>query len=344
MERHMTTIWHLPRIEILDLNTIDEKRPAALLTGEHSWQVASSRGLNLPLVIQAEPHKADHEFFKTLSKELPPQVEVIYAVGGGLVADCAKYIGWVNKLPVVVVPTSLSVDGFFTALVAVREGGSVHYVTTGPAESVIIDWEVISGAPAHLRGTGICELLSIVTGLLDWRYAAERNKTTQDTRFQPWAAGLAAGIAQQAFKIAEGVGQGRVESLRNLLDLMCTEVALTGQIGHNRPQEGSEQYFAYAIEGKTASGYGVPYADLVGPGILIAAALHGQDIGPIRDTIQSAGIRLDQLQPSDIEETLRNMPDYVRKHNLPYSIFNEWNATSENVANVLSRTGLDMHG
>lgn len=338
----MTTIWHLPRIELSDLHTLDEQRPTALLTGRHAWSVASAEGLKLPLVIQAEPRRADHEFFKMLAKELPPQVEVIYAVGGGLVADCAKYIGWVNKLPVVIVPTALSVDGFFTALVAVREAGTVHYVTTGPAEAVIIDWDLISGAPPYLRGTGICELLSIVTGLLDWRYAAERNKTTQDTRFQPWAAGLAAGIAQQAFKIAEGVGQGKVESLRNLLDLMCAEVALTGQIGHNRPQEGSEQYFAYAIESKVARGEGIPYADLVGPGILIAAALHGQDISPIRDTIESAGIRLDQLSATEIQDTLRNMPDYVRKHDLPYSIFNEWN--SDNASEVLSRIGLDVHG
>lgn len=339
----METVWHLPRIEIRDLKSVTETRPAALLTGAHAWEVAG-KALNLPLVIQAEPHKADHDFFKSLAADLPPQVEVIYAVGGGLASDAAKYIGWANKLPVVTVPTALSVDGFFTALVAVRENNCVRYVTTGPSESVIIDWDIISSAPAHLRGTGICELLSIVTGLLDWRYAAERNKTTQDTRFQPWAAGLAAGIAQQAFKIAQGVGQGRIESLRNLLDLMCTEVALTNQLNHNRPQEGSEQYFAYAIEGKTASGYGVPYADLVGPGILIAAVLHGQDIAPIRDTIESAGIRLDQLKPEDVRETLRNMPTYVKDNNLPYSIFNDISLTDEKIAEVMAKAGLDVHG
>ena len=339
----METIWHLPRIEIRDLKSVTETRPTALLTGPNSWDVAG-KYMNLPLVIQAEPHKADHDFFKSLAADLPPQVEVIYAVGGGLVSDAAKYIGWVHKLPVVTVPTALSVDGFFTALVAVREAGSVHYVTTGPAESIIIDWDIISSAPANLRGTGICELLSIVTGLLDWRYAAERNKTTQETRFQPWAAGLAAGIAQQAFKIAQGVGHGKIESLRNLLDLMCAEVALTNQLNHNRPQEGSEQYFSYAIEGKTASGYGVPYADLVGPGILIAAALHGQDIAPIRDTIESAGIRLDQLKPDDVQSTLKNMPSYVKQHDLPYSIFNEINLTDEKIAEVMAKAGLDVHG
>jgi glycerol-1-phosphate dehydrogenase [NAD(P)+] len=336
----MTTIWHLPQIEITDLSSVNETRPTALITGKDAWGAASNF-LKLPLVIQAEPHKADHEFLKTLAKDLPPQVEVIYAVGGGLVSDAAKYIGWVNKVPVITVPTALSVDGLFTALVAVREAGTVHYVTTGPAEKVIIDWEIIRNAPAHIRGTGICELLSIVTGLLDWRYAAERNKTTVDTRFMPWAAGLAAGIAQQAFKIAQGVGQGKVEALSNLLDLMCTEVQLTNQLGHNRPQEGSEQYFAYAIEKKTASGYGVPYADLVGPGILIAAALHKQDIVPIRDTIVSAGIRLNRLSADDIMDTLKILPDYVRQHDLPYSILNDFEPTQEHVLDLVAQTGLD---
>jgi glycerol-1-phosphate dehydrogenase [NAD(P)+] len=339
----MTTIWPLPRIEIRDLSTINETRPTALLTSGPAWE-AAGQFLNLPLVIQAEPHKADHDFFKTLASDLPPQVEVIYAVGGGLASDAAKYIGWVNKLPVVTIPTALSVDGFFTALVAVREAGTVHYVTTGPAQEIIIDWEIIRNAPANIRGTGICELLSIVTGLLDWKYAAERNKNTPETRFQPWAAGLAAGIAQQAFKIAQGVGQGRVDALKNLLDLMCTEVQLTNQLGHNRPQEGSEQYFAYAIERKTNSGYGVPYADLVGPGILIAAALHGQDVAPIRDTIDSAGIRLDQLRPGDIVDTVKMLPDYVKRQNLPYSILNDLDPTPDKIDSILAQTGLDSPG
>lgn len=336
----MTTIWPLPEIEIRDLRTLTETRPVALLTSGPAWSVVGPL-LNLPLVIQAEPHKADHDFFKMLAAELPPQVEVIYGVGGGLASDAAKFVGWVNQRPVVTIPTALSVDGFFTALVAVRENGTVQYVTTGPASKVIIDWEIIRNAPPHIRGTGICELLSIVTGLLDWRYAAERNQNTPEMRFQPWAAGLAAGIAQQAFKIAAGVGQGKIESLTNLLDLMCLEVQLTNQIGHNRPQEGSEQYFAYAIEPLTASGYGVPYADLVGPGILIAAALHGQDIQPIQDTIRSAGIRLDQLRPDDIRSTLAQMPQYVRQHNLPYSIFNDFNPLPDKIAEILAKTGLE---
>ena len=339
----MTTIWPLPIIEFRDLSSVDEKRPTALLTSEPAWSIAG-QFLNLPLVVQAEPHTADLDYLKSLADNLPPQVEVVYGVGGGLASDSAKFIGSARNLPVVVIPTALSVDGFFTAIVAVRERGSVRYVDTGPASRLIIDWEIVRNAPANLRGTGIVELLSIVTGLKDWQYAAARNKNTQETRFSPWAAGLAAGIAQQAFKIARGVGQGNVDSLRNLLDLICMEVRLTNQLGHNRPQEGSEQYFAYAIEARTAIEHGVPFADLVGPGILIAAALHEQDVNPIRETIASAGVRLDQLRTEDSVETLKIMPQYVVEHNLPYSILNDFEPTTERIEDLLRITGLDGSG
>jgi glycerol-1-phosphate dehydrogenase [NAD(P)+] len=339
----MTTIYSLPPIDIMPLSQVQEARPTALVTGTRSWNAVSSL-LQLPIVVQAEPRRSDIAYLDSLAAGLPAEVEVVYGVGGGLSSDVAKYLGWARKLPVVIVPTALSVDGFFTALAAVRREGSVHYVTTGAASQVIIDWDVIRNAPRHVRGAALLELLTMVTGLLDWRYAAERNKTTPETRFVPWAAGLAAGIAQQAFKIAGGVGQGNVEALRNLLDLVCVEVQLTNQLGHNRPQEGSEQYFAYAIEPRAGGGLAMPYSDLVGPGILIAAALHSQDIAPIRDTLVSAGVRLGQLRPDDIMDTIATLPEYVRKHDFPYSIVHDLDMTSERVVELLATTGLDARG
>ncbi len=339
----MTTIWNLPRIEQRALTSIKEGRRTALLTGQRSWRTVGPL-MDLPIVVQAEPQNAQRDYMDRLAAALPEQVEVVYGVGGGLVCDVAKYIGWKRQLPVTLVPTALSVDGFFTAIVAVREQGTVRYQETGPAARVIIDWDVVSSAPPHIRGTGIVEILSIVTGMLDWRYAADKGKNPPEERFQPWAASIAAAVAQQAFKIAEGVGYGRQDALRQLLGLIVTEVQLTNQLGHNRPQEGSEQFFAYAIEPRVSRGSSIPYADLVGPGILIAAALHGQDISSIRNTILNAGVRLGQLPPDQVVDTLRGLPEYVRLHKLPYSILNDTDMHSDQVSELLSQTGLDLRG
>lgn len=333
------TIWNLPRIELRALNSIEENRPAAVLTGHRSWETVGSM-LDLPIVVQAEPYTASLDALESLAGSLPEQVQVVYGVGGGLTADAAKYVAWKNNLPCVIVPTTLSVDGFFTAIVAVRSGGSVYYEETGPAEAVIVDIDVVSNAPQHLRGSGITEILSMTTGLLDWQYAAKQKKNTYKERFQPWAANIAASIAQQAYKIASGVGQGRPDALRNLLDLICVEVQLTNQLGHNRPQEGSEQYFAYAIEPLAARGAGIPYADLVGPGILVAAALHKQNTDSIRKTLVDAGVRLDQLNHQDLVETLHRLPSYVKEHDLPWSIVHDADLSVEEAEALLSRVGL----
>ncbi len=335
----MSIIWNVPPQEFRDLVSIKESRPAALLTGKRSWGAVSTV-LDLPVVVQAEPERLDIDYLDMLADGLPAEAKVVYGVGAGLVADASKYVGWKRGLPVVLVPTALSQDGFFTSLVSARVKGTVNYVTTGPADQIIIDWNVIRMAPPAVRGAGIVELLTIVTGLLDWKYAAEQNKTTPDTRYQAWAAGVMAGIAQQAFKIAEGVGKGRVDALRNLLDLMVLEVQITNQLGHNRPQEGSEQFFAYAVEQKVRSPRPLPYADRVGPGLLIASYLHGQNADPIRATLEAAGIRLNQLAPAVVEDTLKTLRDYVVKHDLPFSIAHDLDLDAERIAEIMTTTGL----
>jgi glycerol-1-phosphate dehydrogenase [NAD(P)+] len=339
MAEMIEPIWNLPRIELRELSTVKETRPAAVLTGNRAWNAVGSL-LDLPIVVQAEPYTAQHDFLEELSGNLPEAVQVVYGIGGGLAADVAKYVAWKNNLPSVLIPTALSVDGFLTALVAVRKDESVYYETTGPAEKVIVDLEVVGSAPAHIRGAGIVEILSMTTGLLDWQYAAKMKKNSYLERFQPWAASIAAGIAQQAYKIAKGVGEGRPDALRNLLDLISVEVQLTNQLGHNRPQEGSEQYFAYAIEPKAAHGLGIPYADIVGPGILIAAALHGQDTSAIRQTLTDAGVRLDRLDREDMIDTIAMLPQYVHQHNLPYSIVHDLDMSQIDIPDLLSKTGL----
>ena len=142
----MTTIYSLPNVEITHLVDIVEERPIALLAGERAWRAVNSL-LSLPIVVQANPERLEADYLDGLAADLPPEVEAVYGIGGGMVADAAKYIASRRGLPAVVMPTALSVDGFFTPIVAMRGGGSVSYVETGPAERIYIDWDVIRTAP-----------------------------------------------------------------------------------------------------------------------------------------------------------------------------------------------------
>lgn len=314
----MARIWPLPTVDFLPLADVEERRDVALISSRPVRRVVAER-LRLPIVWEADVDDAVEESWINLLSDL--RGEVIYAVGGGLCADCAKYAARRRGLPLVVLPTALSVDAFFTFSSGVRSDGCVTYLETGVPERVVIDWEVISEAPPDIRSAGICDVLSIATGNWDWHHAEEKGENPVGMELLPWASRVADSILQGAIDCAEAAGKGSTEGLKQLLDCLLLQAQLCNQLGHARPEEGSEHYFAYLAESR--AGKGRPHGELVGPGILLIAHLQGQDVSILKEALQSSRVPVNTLPPDLVLSTLQNLPAYVRKHDLPYGIAHE---------------------
>ncbi len=99
------------------------------------------------------------------------------------------------------------------------------------------------------------------------------------------------------------------------------EVQLCNLLGHSRPEEGSEHYFAYAVENRV--GKGLPHGDLVGPGIVLMAHAQGQDTASLVEALDRAGIRLGRIDPETIRAVWLELPAYCAKHGLPYGVAHE---------------------
>jgi glycerol-1-phosphate dehydrogenase [NAD(P)+] len=311
----VTHIWPIPKIEFLPFSELEESRPVALTTSPLAWNAVKDR-LRLPVAWQVEPQVATQAHWDSLSTDV--QGEVVYAVGGGLAADAAKYIAAKHGLPLVCLPTALSVDAFLTWASGVRQDGCVRYLETQPPDLVIVDFSVIAAAPASIRAAGICDVLSIATGSWDWRFATEQDLNPPGMEYVPYVDQAAAAILQGAIDCAEAAGLGDLDGLKQLLDCLALEVQLCNQIGHARPEEGSEHYFAYAIENEM--GTGLPHGDLVGPGIIRMAEKQGQDVTRLRQALLACHIPLDRIPETTVASTLRMLPRYVRLHELPYGV------------------------
>src|SRR5215510_3488795 len=125
-------VWPLPRISFRGLSSIQETRPVALLTQPSSWTAVSGL-VELPIVIQAEPDRNDHHLFDYLATRLPSTVEVVYAVGDGIVLDAGKIVAHYNKIPLVIIPDTLDGDAPYTAQASANDGQKIIEVETGPA-------------------------------------------------------------------------------------------------------------------------------------------------------------------------------------------------------------------
>lgn len=314
-------IWPLPEVNILSLEEIKDERLVTVVATPPAWDVVKDKvSLNVETVIQI--NKATLESWDELTESI--RGEVIYAVGGGLAVDAAKYLAKQSRRSLLCIPTAISVDAIMAWSSAIRKEGCVRYIETTIPEKLLVDFDLIASAPPAIRAAGICDVLSIATGSWDWQYAEAKGQNPPSMRYYPYAEKTARGILEGVLDCAKSAGRGEVSGLRQLLDCIALETQLLNQLGHARPEEGSEHYFAYAVENKV--GHGKAHAELVCPGILIMATLQGQDIQPLKEAMLSCNIPLDNLDPQIIRETLLELPEYVRRHNFPYGIAHEIDA------------------
>jgi glycerol-1-phosphate dehydrogenase [NAD(P)+] len=318
----MKTIWNLPRIVFLPFPEICEERQLALFTSHPAWEAVKDQLSALAPASISFVEVATIDHWNELAKELRPmEPDVIYAVGGGLAADAGKFIADLFHLPLICIPTALSVDAFFTAAAGIRQAGCVSYVDTRPPESVIIDFNILVTAPKSIRVAGITDVLSITTGSWDWQYAHKCEQNLPGMEFIPWIYENAQSILHAALDCAQAAGRGDRAGLEQLLDCLVMEVQLCNLVGHARPEEGSEHYFAYFAEQFTGPGW--PHADLLAPGILLMAERQGQNTTPLRKAMLACDIPLERLQSGIVRQILIGLPDYCRQHGFPFGIAHE---------------------
>lgn len=314
----MNKFPNLPIVHIMPFSEIEEKREVLLVSSTPAWNAVkdSLRGLNITTTIKVTESTTD--YWDSLVARHPSPTEIVYAVGGGLVADAAKYFASKLDLPLVVLPTALSVDAFITAASGIRKDGCVYYIETKVPERLILDFETIAKAPAFIRVAGVTDVMSIATGAWDWKFAHEQGKNPAGMEFIPWVYDNAQSILSGVLDCAEAAGRGDHEGLKTLYDCLAMEVQLCNQVGHSRLEEGSEHYFAYAVENEM--GHGLPHGDLVGPAILLIARLQEQDITKLEKALKACHVPLNNIPQDMVERTLKLLPAYCEKHMLSFGI------------------------
>lgn len=315
---YLKHIWPIPKIVFMPWEEIADSRDIVWIYTRAAWEAVNAQ-IRLPAKKRIEIVEASELHWNHCMKGIGG--EVIYAVGGGLAADAAKYIAFRKNLPLVILPTALSADAFLTWASGVRSSGAVKYLETKPADEVIIDFKILNAAPENIRAAGICDVLSIATGRWDWRFAHEKGNSRRGMEYIPYIDHAAKAILQGGIECAEAAGRGDMEGLKQLLDCLSLEVQLCNQLGHSCPEEGSEHYFAYSVE--NAMGKGLPHGDLVGPGIIIMAQLQEQDPLPLVQALEACNISLNRIPNEIIHTTLLDLPDYCRRHQFPYGIAHE---------------------
>ncbi len=180
---------------------------------------------------------------------VPEGAEVVVGLGGGSSLDTAKYVAEATGLPLIQIPSIISVDAAFTLPYGYREGSRVRYAGDLRPVEVICDPALIRRAPPALNRAGIGDLLSCHTAMFDWRLATDAGRG--DVPWNEEAAALGRDVLGDLVAALPEIAQVSEEGVRVLARMHRLVGAGCAEFGA-RFEEGSEHFLAYVFEWLTA--------------------------------------------------------------------------------------------
>lgn len=175
--------------------------------------------------------------------EISNDIDGLIAVGGGKAIDAVKYMAFLRKMPFISIPTSTSNDGFSSAGASLMLNGKRTSVPARTPYGIIVDIDVLKGAPEKFIYSGIGDLVSNITALQDWKFEEENGKTYVDD-----FAVMISKKAVNSFVRTEFKGIKDDMFLKELVDSLAMNGIAMEVAGNSSPASGAEHLISHALD------------------------------------------------------------------------------------------------
>ncbi len=214
-------------------------------------------------------------------------VSVCIGFGGGRVLDVAKYASFVSKALYVCLPTTLSNDSLASPFaVLATEGSSRKTLGCKIPTAILVDTDIIMGAPQSQLMAGIGDTISKYTALYDWQLAAKKSgKPLNDFAYI---------MARMAFDSVYHCDDKSLKS-KSFIRILSQALVMGGLAmeiaGSSRPSSGSEHLFCHAVE-EYYPEIKISHGMAVALGSVGACMFQGRDESQLLEVCKAYGIDL----------------------------------------------------
>ena len=179
--------------------------------------------------------------------------DFIVAIGSGTLCDLAKYAGDKLGKPVLLYGTAASMNGYTSAIVALKVRGLKRTLPCMPAVGVFCNPEHAATAPTRMTAAGLADFLSKCSSSTDWRAAHLLQGDYFCERPREFFQGTQERVLEFAPKVPEGDTEAIYEVMEALLLSGCSMVIA----GSSSPASGGEHLLSHYLDMKSAL-YGSP--------------------------------------------------------------------------------------
>ncbi|MCI9870163.1 iron-containing alcohol dehydrogenase [Arthrobacter humicola] len=231
--------------------------------------------------------------------------DVIVTIGSGTLCDIGKVAA--GTRPHVVVQSAASVNGFADDQSVLLINGVKRTAHSGWPSALVVDSNVLEGAPALLNRSGLGDMISMFTAPADWYLSS---LVEMDRGYSAEAATMTRRHGGELLGLAPGVGTSDPESLSTLAKFVTLSGISMGVAGQTSPSSGMEHVISHLLDmANTARGTATAHHGAqVGVATVVVAILWRNMNEKLR-TGSLGTVRLPE--PDDAERTVREAFDWM---------------------------------
>ena len=167
----------------------------------------------------------------------------VVTVGSGTLSDIGKVAA--GERPHVVVQSAASVNGFADDQSVLLKSGVKRTVASAWPRALLVDSEVLAGAPAKLNRSGLGDMISMFTAPADWYLSS---LVGLDRGWNADAAVMTRRYGDELLALAEGVGASDPVALERLAEFLTLSGLSMGVAGQTSPSSGMEHTVSHMLD------------------------------------------------------------------------------------------------
>lgn len=234
-------------------------------------------------VYPGKPFEATEELGEEV-RTLVGDADFLVGIGSGTICDLVKYAGDKLNKPVLLYATAASMNGYTSAITAMKVRGLKRTLPCRPAEAVFGNPEHAATAPQRMTAAGVADFLSKCSSSTDWRAA----HLLQGSYYCDKPREFFEGSQDRLLAAAPKIGEGDPEAIKEILDALFLSGCSMVIAGSSAPASGGEHLISHYLDMKAAL-YDLPND------------LHGTQVGVA--TVYCLGLweRILELDPADLD-------------------------------------------
>lgn len=167
--------------------------------------------------------------------------DYVVAVGTGTLNDIGKILARTAGLPLAIVATAPSMDGFASATSSMISNGLKVTIDSACPELVLADLDILSAAPERMLKAGLGDMLAKYVSICDWRIA----HIVTGEYYCEEIAGLVRRSLANCVSSAEGLFRREPLAVAAALEGLVLSGMAMGFAGVSRPASGVEHYISH---------------------------------------------------------------------------------------------------